>query len=518
MLDTPDKKAAIRTAVRNHGNLIPPPPFPSLLLGPLSNNESLVPPPPFPPLLLPNLQEFKNTLKTSRIRSRRRRGTAIRCKTRRVITTVEAKSKIHQVSPVLETSTSMELSDTDEKTENAENSVDSDNDQFSSFNINMDGEEFLPPMLDIPKEVNKKLVQEQVKRGPQSERGHNIKPGPCLAKVAEKILSKEKKHCGEFAVFYHSYSGAWILYELHTAIANVVLGVKNNQPLPRLLMKPYNTIPNAHYLRHLHQTVFSRTDHNPQFRQAAICATSNFILTDSEATPNSVFSNGYHVGPISTILKSVLKSTKLECLYEQLIGLCIHYGETNCFSYHGLSNTPVSTYKKFENALKIKPEIKKVVTPSSQKGRLLQIFIRRDICKHFLYTSEAMGKPCPQRKCVDKFINQNGRIVGQVRICVNPRVFSRQDLVKIYTYGANENTNKFRDSFQRDLQRLVRSVLSDEKKVKATRKAILSQISGGHRASKKPKGYKMQYVCHRIENIAYTVSTPPTHDKCCTII
>ena len=52
---------------------------------------------------------------------------------------------------------------------------------------------------------------------------------------------------GEWAVFYHSYSVAALLYEVQAAVASVLFRFKSEfASLPRLLWAPFEHIPTAH--------------------------------------------------------------------------------------------------------------------------------------------------------------------------------------------------------------------------------------------------------------------------------
>jgi len=76
-----------------------------------------------------------------------------------------------------------------------------------------------------------KEVAVQRRYGPQSRRGqasqlqmevlqHNAHALDCFAEMARN----EELHCGEWAVFYHSYSFAALIYEVHAAVAGVLFG------------------------------------------------------------------------------------------------------------------------------------------------------------------------------------------------------------------------------------------------------------------------------------------------------
>jgi hypothetical protein len=84
-----------------------------------------------------------------------------------------------------------------------------------------------------------------------------------------KLFENEQRLCGEYAVFYHSYSLAALLYEVQAAVAAVLFRFKSNfASLPRLLKAPFDEVPDAPALLKLFNTKLAkgRQDHDPRFR------------------------------------------------------------------------------------------------------------------------------------------------------------------------------------------------------------------------------------------------------------
>merc|ERR1719320_1055686 len=163
--------------------------------------------------------------------------------------------------------------------------------------------------------LSHKIITKQIFYGSQSKRGkQDVNYGPAVSKdkhakkCFNKMLDNEEEFAGEWAVFYHSYSSAALLYEVQAAVAAVLFRFKSQfATLPRLLWKPFGHIPNAERMLTEWPTWPDR-DHNPAFRAVGLCATSSLLADDSEAPPKSVFLMGYSVGSVLGILDSLLKS------------------------------------------------------------------------------------------------------------------------------------------------------------------------------------------------------------------
>mmetsp|Transcript_32015 Transcript_32015/g.51526 ORF Transcript_32015/g.51526 Transcript_32015/m.51526 type:complete len:473 (-) Transcript_32015:161-1579(-) len=350
------------------------------------------------------------------------------------------------------------------------------------------------------------------------------------------MIENEQKFAGEYCVFYHSYNSSWLLYEIHAALANVLYGFKEAHPLPRLLLGNYDSVPNAHTLKFNHQTVWGNTDHAPMFRATAICATSNLLRRDTEATPMQVFMNGYHVGTIHGFLDRLLKAANIYECKQKIVNLCVEYGLSRCFSNNGIFVKNTQSFGRNKRGLRQSKEKLKHLTPEQKEemkekekkcpissgcprngnsysmGRMLQIFIRRDIAEDFVYCSHAMGVPDKSRPSLRAFVSAgNTPIVGQVRICTNPRVFMRTEHVKIFPFAADPNIHRYRKEIQQKLQEIIREKLSSNKERDLARKGLESSrrkgaklLSADYMKRAPPASIQPKYKPHKTVKLIWT--------------
>merc|ERR1711972_967591 len=96
------------------------------------------------------------------------------------------------------------------------------------------------------------IVAAQQKKGEQSLRKTKRDFGPLVSndkhgtKCFDEMLKNEKEFCGEWVVFYHSYSCAAILYEVQAAVGSVLFRFKAEfAGLPRILAHGFKKIPDA---------------------------------------------------------------------------------------------------------------------------------------------------------------------------------------------------------------------------------------------------------------------------------
>lgn len=177
---------------------------------------------------------------------------------------------------------------------------------------------------DLPPKWSAHAIKAQAALGAQSCRSTK-KPynyGPSVSKDVhgsacfDRMLENEKRLCGEWAVFYHSYSLAALLYEVQASVAAVLFRFKSTfASLPRLLVKPFEEIGDADALMKEFPKMSGR-DHNPKFRAVGICATTNLLAPDMEAPPTNVFLSGYSCSDLSFmgVLEQLLQSCgMLQC-------------------------------------------------------------------------------------------------------------------------------------------------------------------------------------------------------------
>lgn len=268
----------------------------------------------------------------------------------------------------------------------------------------------------------------------------------------DEMLQNEARFAGEWAVFYHSYSAAALLYEVQAAVAAVLFRFKSSfATLPRILWRPFNDIPDAMAMRDEFPSWPDR-DHNPRFRAVGICATSSLLAHDSEAPPKSVFLMGYSVGPLTGILEKLLRACgvpgkKVKSLAKKTVKLAEKHG------------------------LDARGHGGKMCT-SGRAGHLLQVFIRRELVSKYVYPSKPYGVPDLSRDPLSGYLGKGGEKKGQVRLTVNPEVFLQASCVRMFVFSADKTFHKNRSLFQEELRELLDDILETEESRKTAAKGI----------------------------------------------
>jgi len=303
-----------------------------------------------------------------------------------------------------------------------------------------------PESTAVAPPVDSGVIAAQAALGPQSRRHQPYDLGP-VAKdphgkhCFDEMLKREKQLCGEFAVFYHSYSFAALLYEVQAAVAAVLFRFKSEYAsLPRLLKKPYDELPDADALIALFPKMPTR-DHDPRFRAVAISATSSILAGDSEAPPKNIFLSGYSCTDLSFV--GVLEGLLVSCgvpaslkttLGQKIIEMCATYG------------LDASQFKG-------KP------CKSGRAGHMLQLFVKRSIVDKYVYAAHPFGVVDKKRPVLSKYLEGKGPIQGQVRIVTNPSAFMRGNAVRMYVYSADETFHAKRGDFQKALTSLLTPII-----------------------------------------------------------
>eukprot|EP00747_Dinoflagellata_sp_TGD_P164384 gnl/TRDRNA2_/TRDRNA2_184258_c0_seq1.p1 gnl/TRDRNA2_/TRDRNA2_184258_c0~~gnl/TRDRNA2_/TRDRNA2_184258_c0_seq1.p1 ORF type:complete len:587 (+),score=135.61 gnl/TRDRNA2_/TRDRNA2_184258_c0_seq1:202-1761(+) len=296
------------------------------------------------------------------------------------------------------------------------------------------------------------FVADQKKKGEQSLRKNKKDYGPMVTKdkhgkkCFDDMLKNEKEFCGEWVVFYHSYSCAAILYEVQAAVAAVLFRFKAEfAGLPRILARGFKHIPDAKRMLEEFPKWKDR-DHNPAFKAVGLCATSSLLAPDSEAPAKSVFLMGYSVGCLKGVLEKLLESCgvpkgKVNALAKSIVALA---------AKHGLDTCGIPGGKKCK---------------SGRSGHMLQIFMRREIVDKYVYPAFPYGVPDKKRDPLSKYLadGTKGMIEGQVRITLNPDVFLRTPLARMFTFSADPTYHENRPAFIEDLIGQLKPILGDEK-------------------------------------------------------
>lgn len=261
----------------------------------------------------------------------------------------------------------------------------------------------------------------------------------------------ERKMCGEWAVFYHSYSFAALLYEVQAAVGAVLFRFRSQfATLPRILVHEFNTMfpkgPDGKILMDLFNSKFAtcKRDHHPEFRAVGLSVMCSLWATGPEACPPMVFISGYSCKDLSFrgVLENVLEScyvpkAKVKKLAKDIIDVS---------EEHGLD---VSQFGG-------KP------CKSGMAGHLLQIFMKRDLVDKLTYPAKPYGPPDEERLPLSSFINANKSMqVGQARIIAHPKYFMQASQVRCYVASADQTFHRNRVAFQERLTSLLDVILGE---------------------------------------------------------
>mmetsp|Transcript_47327 Transcript_47327/g.86946 ORF Transcript_47327/g.86946 Transcript_47327/m.86946 type:complete len:700 (+) Transcript_47327:130-2229(+) len=313
-----------------------------------------------------------------------------------------------------------------------------------------------------------KEAQEQERLGPQSKRGGaiqfqlNVLEGnrhaeACFAEFARR----EEEMCGEWAVFYHSYSFAALIYEVHAAFGKVLFKFNSAEAtLPRILVKEFGETPGAEALMRKFSTKFAteKGDHHPEFRAVAISAMCSLVSLGPEASPPVIFIAGYSQNDLSFtgVLEKLLEScyvpkAQIKKLAASIIGLCEAYG----LDVSQFGGQPCE---------------------SRMAGHLLQIFIKRSLVDRLAYAAKPWGAVDTSRQPLSRWLNDDSNTsYGQARLVAHPKLFMHPGCVRMHIASADPKFHSRRQKFQEELTKLLDVILGDPE----LRKRAVAGIHGG---------------------------------------
>jgi len=313
-----------------------------------------------------------------------------------------------------------------------------------------------------------KEVVEQERLGPQSKRGAaiqfqlNVLEGnrhaeACFAEFAKR----EVEMCGEWAVFYHSYSFAALIYEVHAAFGKVLFKFNSAEAtLPRILVKEFGETPGAEALMRKFSTKFAteKGDHHPEFRAVAISAMCSLVSLGPEASPPVIFIAGYSQNDLSFtgVLEKLLEScyvpkAQIKKLAANIIGLCEAYG----LDVSQFGGQPCE---------------------SRMAGHLLQIFIKRSLVDRLAYAAKPWGAVDTSRQPLSRWLNEDSNTsYGQARLVAHPKLFMHPGCVRMHIASADPKFHSRRQKFQEELTKLLDVILGDPE----LRKRAVTGIHGG---------------------------------------
>jgi len=296
------------------------------------------------------------------------------------------------------------------------------------------------------------VVAQQMEFGPQSRRGGAslapykvLEENPHAQECFAQFEHNEAKLCGEWAVFYHSYSFAALLYEVHAAVGSVLFRFRSQYAtLPRILVHEFLEIPDAPTLARRFEAEFANNmrDHNPQFRKVAVSVMCSLVSTGPEACTPMVFVEGYSCKDLA--FTNVLETLLEACYVPKSNVRKLANDIIRCSEKHGLD---VSQFGGKACA-------------SGKPGHLLQIFVRRNLVDQLVYAAKPYGPIDEERMPISQWVNGNSPFsVGQARIVAHPKYFMQANCIRSFVASADPTFHKSRESFQEELVKLLNPVL-----------------------------------------------------------
>lgn len=311
-------------------------------------------------------------------------------------------------------------------------------------------------------------TQTQLQYGPQSKRGQAVQYQLSVlsnnehAKICfEEFALNEEKYCGEWAVFYHSYSYSALLYELQAAVGAVLFRFRSQYaPLPRILVREFEDTPDAPSLIRKFNTKFykDQKDHHPEYRAVGLSVMCSLVALGPEASPPVAFNSGYSQRDLKfrSVLEDFLKSCEVDKLrIKRLADEIIELSQRHGLDVSQFGGQPCK---------------------SGKAGHLLQIFMRRDILDQYTYAAQPWGAEDKERMPISQWLNADSNTVyGQARIVAHPTVFMQANSVRMFVASADPTFHENRSNYQEELTALMKSVVGDP----GTRERAATSIYGG---------------------------------------
>eukprot|EP00927_Polykrikos_kofoidii_P002394 TRINITY_DN10948_c0_g1_i1.p1 TRINITY_DN10948_c0_g1~~TRINITY_DN10948_c0_g1_i1.p1 ORF type:complete len:1123 (-),score=206.26 TRINITY_DN10948_c0_g1_i1:258-3227(-) len=314
--------------------------------------------------------------------------------------------------------------------------------------------------------------------GPQSKRGkaqqfqldalgENSHAQTCF----DQFARNEEEFCGDWAVFYHSYSDAALLYEVFGALAAVLFGFPSkSSPLPRILTHPFQTVAeDAQSLKEKFESTYCRDmkDHHPDYRAVALSAMCSLVSKGPEVSTPVIFVGGYSHTDDRPAYDSVL-----EGLLSQLVPRKWITANRDVKKLMG---------KIYALAIEYNLEISQVLGKDhdqKRSGHLLQIFIRREFVDRLVYAAEPWGFVDKSREPISSWVDADKDTSwGQARIVAHPAYFMQQECVRMFLASSDPAFHRDRETFQDKLVELFSDWFADP----AVRRSAVNILSNSAR-------------------------------------
>jgi hypothetical protein len=286
--------------------------------------------------------------------------------------------------------------------------------------------------------------------GPQSRRGEASQLqlralGHCSHARAcfEQFAKREEDFMGKWAVFYHSYSSAAVLYEVHAALAGLLFGFPSAQAsLPRIQMQKFRGIDATS------MKVRQRKGREPpnlgylDYDETSITAMCSLVSTGPEASTARDFvsdrKQAEEKKPYGELLETLLSGILAP---KNTMWKNLRNGGSQPLSQQvsseqggGVPKKDVSDVKKqiltladqfrLDTSLYVAQGTHQGAQKAQRPGHLLQIFIRRDLVDDLAYASEPSGALDEKREPFSEWLNSDASMNhGQSRIVADPEAF-----------------------------------------------------------------------------------------------
>jgi len=339
--------------------------------------------------------------------------------------------------------------------------------------------------------LDEEEVEEQLRLGPQSKRGNApqeqlsiLDYHPHVKACFDEFASNEERLCGEWAVFYHSYSYSALIYELQAAIAATLFGFPaSRSTLPRILLADFARTPDAAALVEQFKTRFKtqKLDHHPDYRAVAISVMCSLVALGPEVSTPTMFLAGFSQFDLSFM--HVLHKTLAECHIPK------HKVEQIAARVIALSEKYGLDVSRFGGK----------ASETGRSGHMLQIFVRRSMLDRLVYSSKPYGPLDPQRHPISAWLASDAKTNhGQARILAHPKWFLSPRYVRMFMASADQRFHEQRPSFQLELVKMISEAFSPPE---VRQKAAADILNGvvpdwwAHHIAKPRKGRQKAAAC-----------------------
>lgn len=253
------------------------------------------------------------------------------------------------------------------------------------------------------------------------------KANPHIMWCFHLMLQREHLYnTGDFAVFYHSYAESHLIFDVQTAIYELINGLEPNanRVILRLFPEDFKDIT----INRIKKSMDRISNRNTKIRSLILSAACS-LFENNGLDEIKIFTKGYSCGDINyySILKKILlyynpNETEVDALITEI-----------------LKSDYIKQLIK-ESYFKSKPFFHSLKCREKGDGQMLQIFIKKSILEEISYISESLGVPYSRdSNCM---LSTN-----QVRILASPKYFLNPNLVRVYRYAADESIYKQRPQF-----------------------------------------------------------------------